>query len=168
MEETITSADIPALVERHHAALVWFATPYLGHEAAEDATQTAWLELLRMLRKGEPVRSVGVQQWLYAVVRNRLTDIARRELRHPSVSLDDLGGWEPVVAEWEADLGEQEAIERVLSRMTAFFREVMLMQQDGHSVFEIAARFEVQPGTMRVHLMRARRQAAALYEKESA
>lgn len=168
MDETITASDIPALVERYHGALVRYAALHLGIDAAEDATQETWLRLWRMLAEGTPPRQVGVKAWLYKVLKHRLIDVARHEGLFTMLPLDDLGGWEPVREEWEADLGEQDAIERVLARMTAFFREALLMQQDGHSVFEIAARFEVQPGTMRVHLMRARRQAAALYEKESA
>lgn len=167
-DEHICAADVPGLVEQYQGKLLRYALLFQGRQAAEDAIQDAWVQLLRLLGEGKPPMSAKVQAWLSAVVRNRLIDVARHEGLHPLIPLEDLCGWEPLREGWEAEVDEHLLLETVLAQMTVYFREALLLKQDGYSIFEIAFETGAEPGNVKVRLMRARRQAAALYEKESA
>jgi len=117
-----------ALVDRHAAACLRFATRMLGDRAdAEDATQETLVRAYRALGRYEDRESF--RTWLFTILVNRCrTAAARRARRTRLVAADEgaLGtaavGSGAAAAEWRAEL------ERALEALEADQREAFLLK----------------------------------------
>ena len=79
-------AAFNALVERHQGQVYNLCWRMLGlREAAEDATQEAFLAAYRNIRR---CRGPGFRAWLLRIAANTATDELRRRRRRPQVSLE--------------------------------------------------------------------------------
>jgi len=164
LNEVIELSDVPALVARYHAPLLRYAALYLDYAGAEDATQDTWERFWAVIRAGGTIRPEGAQALLYKILKRRLIDLARRMKYRLALPLEALEV-EPLREGWEAEIAERETVEQALAQMTDFLRETLLLREAGYEFEEIALHMDVTPASVRVRLLRARRQAAGLLER---
>ena len=143
-----------ALVERYNAPVYRFVLHYLGDaEAARDATQEAWLKVLRgasSFRGRSKVRT-----WVFSVARNVCLDYLRRRGRREArfEADEDLGevpaGATPVVERLaRAELSRR--VERALRELPPEQREVFLLREHGELTFaQIAAALSLPRDTVK-------------------
>lgn len=147
------------LVERYHARIHrWALAITSDPDEAEDVTQTVLLKVHRSLDSFAGRSAFGT--WLYRVTRNAALDRTRRRRETvpleeaPAESISRVG--EPVddvEAERLVNL-----VRRYLGGLSPRQREVFdLADLQGLEAAEIARLLELEPVTVRVHLMRARR-----------
>ncbi|HEV2275467.1 MAG TPA: sigma-70 family RNA polymerase sigma factor [Acidobacteriaceae bacterium] len=129
-------------------------------EDAEDILQEVFYELIETYRMMKPVERVGA--WLFAVARNRITDLFRRRrsasLSEPVATLED--GGEIVLEDLlpSADAGPEAAyarsvlldlLDEALEELPREQREVFLAHElEGRSFKEIAAQTGVGVNTL--------------------
>jgi RNA polymerase sigma-70 factor, ECF subfamily len=117
-----------ALVDRHAAACLRFATRMLGDRAdAEDATQETLVRAYRALGRYEDRESF--RTWLFTILVNRCRTVAARRARRARLVAADAGalaaaavGSGAAAAEWRAEL------ERALAALEADQREAFLLK----------------------------------------
>jgi RNA polymerase sigma factor (sigma-70 family) len=120
-------------------------------EAAADAVQDAWLDIVRGLwRLKDPSRFAG---WSYAIVTRRCQDLLRRRGRAAETRLDE--ATEPV-APTQND-GVQAVTERLAALPGDQRAAVALYYLDGFTVAEIAEALAIPVGTVKTRLFHARR-----------
>lgn len=148
------------LVERYRARIHrWALAVTADPDEADDVTQTVLLKLHGSL--GSFAGRSAFATWLYRVTRNAALDRMRR--RRKTVPLEEAPP-EAVAGTAGDPAGEVDAgrlagrIRRYLGELSPRQREVFdLADLQGFAVAEIAETLEVEPVTVRVHLMRARR-----------
>lgn len=138
---------------------------------AEDMAQEAFLKAYRSLPefRGESKFSV----WLYRIVSNVCLDHLRKQSRRPAVSLtteDDEGEeqqWDvPDESQSPERVLEQkltrEAVQRGLAQLPEEQRQILLLREiRGLSYEEIGAILELEPGTVKSRIFRARKRLCA-------
>ncbi|EEG76728.1 RNA polymerase sigma factor [Dethiobacter alkaliphilus] len=149
-----------------------------NHTDAQDLAQEAFLKAFRALPsfKGQSQFST----WLYRIVTNTCLDERRRQARRPglvsmdkpldtddgqiAVTLPDKGP-DPLSEALNSEL--QAEIQELLSRLPAGQRIVVVMRDlEGYSYDEIAAVLDVNIGTVKSRLNRARARLRDLYLKK--
>jgi RNA polymerase sigma-70 factor (ECF subfamily) len=133
---------------RHYA----HARRLLGSiDAAADAVQDAWLDIVRGLwRLEEPSRFPA---WSYAIVTRRCQDLLRRRRRRAEAPLDEAA--EPAAPATNPGV---EDVTAGLARLPSEQRAaVALYYLDGFTVAEIAVALAVPIGTVKTRLFHARR-----------
>lgn len=154
------------LVSRYEQA-VYNLAYYMLHDwaEAEDATQEAFLRAYRNLRRYDPTRSF--KTWVMSIASNHCIDRLRRR-RFQKFSLDEMLPTHPALSSKEAGPEEQtiesersKSISRLLDRLAPKYRSVVLLYYWYEmSCAEIAATLDVQEGTVKSRLFRARNQLA--------
>jgi len=81
------AAVLDAIRRERPRLRAWLRRQVPDPQDIEDILQDAFYELVLASRLVEPVRNAGA--WLFAVIRNRVTDTHRRRGRHPTTSLAD-------------------------------------------------------------------------------
>lgn len=154
-----------ALVDLHQRAVYNLCLRMLGNpQAAEDATQEAFVSAYRALRS---FRGTQFRPWLMRIAANACTDEMRRRGRRPSVSLEapPPGSEEPMDPpdaapgpEAEALRGEQRrAIQAALLTLPRDQRlAVVLCDVQGYAYEEIAAVMSTSVGTVKSRIARGR------------
>ena len=160
----------------HHAALFRYATGELGaaEEAREVVQETfvrAWEALARF--RGEST----LLHWLFRIARNLIIDRARARKRRRETSLDaPLGESDTTLGDRLASgkPGPERAAERdeevtrfraALAALPADQRAVFVLREwEGLPYDAIAVRLELNPGTVRSRLSRAREALLATME----
>lgn len=137
------------LYARHTPAMFGLATRLLGgrHHEAEDAVQEAWIRAVQRLRafRGDST----LRTWLCGITVN----CARERLRGAFLSEADI----PEIAAAPAD-DERLTIAQLLYRLPAGYRAVLVLHDvEGFTHREIAALLEIEEGTAKSQLSRARR-----------
>lgn len=144
-------------------------------EAAQDLAQDAVLSFFATLgrfRTGRPI-----EPWLYAIVRNRARDLARRRRARPTESIerDDDEPPRPILDTSpgpEADAARrqlQTLLWRALGTLTEAQREILVLRDYRDLSYEEIARvLDVPLGTVMSRLHRARRAAREAVERERA
>jgi RNA polymerase sigma-70 factor (ECF subfamily) len=143
------------LMSRHETALCNYLHVLLGdRDLAMDCAQDTFLRAYQNLEKGNRVTTA----WLYKVARNRAMDQFRAR-RHECC---ESGRLECIAAEETAE--GTLAVRRTLDRLAPHDREVLyLFAVDRFETAEIAAMLGIQPGAVRMRLVRARERFRALY-----
>ena len=147
-----------------------------NREDAEDVSQEAFLKAYRSLSdfRGESKFSV----WLYRIVSNVCLDFLRRKRRRPSASLtaeDDEGEevqWDVPDERYTPErLLErkltQEAVRKGLAALPENQRKILLLREiKGLSYEEIGEVLDLDPGTVKSRIFRARNRLCAFLEQD--
>ena len=171
----VQNGDLDAfeeLMRAHEKAVYNLALRMTGHpQDAEDMAQEAFLKAYRSLPefRGESKFSV----WLYRIVSNVCLDYLRRQSRRPAVSLtaEDEEGEE---TQWDIPdesasperLLEQkltrEAVQKGLAQLPGEQRQILLLREiQGLSYEEIGQALDLEPGTVKSRIFRARKRLCA-------
>ena len=165
------------LVRAHEKTVYNLALRMTGNpQDAEDMAQEAFLKAYRSLPefRGESKFSV----WLYRIVSNVCLDHLRRQSRRPAVSLtteDEEGE----AQQWDVPdeslsperLLEQkltrEAVQKGLRQLPEEQRQILLLREiKGLSYEEIGDILELEPGTVKSRIFRARKRLCAFLLQE--
>jgi RNA polymerase sigma-70 factor, ECF subfamily len=166
-----TQGDLDAfnrLVERYQRPLYNFCLRMLASaEAAEDATQEAFISAYRAVHRFRGAQSAGFRAWLFRIAVNACYDEMRRRRSRPSVSLDAPRGESgramdfpnpgptPEETAQSAELGG--AIQEALNALPSDQRlAVILCDVKGMEYAEIAHVMGVSLGTVKSRINRAR------------
>ncbi len=167
------SAAFEDIVRAHEATVYRLALRQLGNrEDAEDAAQEAFLKAYTGLNsfRGDSKLSV----WLYRITSNVCTDMLRRRRETVSLSQENDEGeplelelpaerFDPVTLTERKDLREQ--IGAALNALPSEAREILLLRElGGESYDEIAAALDLDLGTVKSRIFRARKKLCALLE----
>lgn len=153
-------AAFDAVYQEFHRPLYNFlARLGRSRDVAEDLLEETWLRLVGHARRLAPDTRLG--PWLFAVARNLYVSYCRSRVLDESLSADLIGLWpvrpRPPSPFDEAAAGElARRVERVLARLPATYREVLLLIAAGLSSPEAAAVCGVTPEAIRQRLSRAR------------
>ena len=161
-------AAFGALVEKYQAMAYSQALRMVGNpDDAADATQDAFLNAWRALPGFQGQSSFST--WLYRLTSNACIDLLRRSKRRPTLSItvadEDAEGpqetdipderWSP-----ERELERKETRQTVRSGLSALspeHREVLALREfEGLSYQEIAQLLELEEGTVKSRIARAR------------
>lgn len=158
------SAAIAGLYRQFYGHDRTTATTYLSSERAEEAVQDAFVSVWRTRARYDQGRG-GIQNWIFALVRNRSIDIYRHNrrgdgLRASEAHLDRIAH-DRSVEDDAVKRDEGERVRGTLHQMPALQREVIALAYfAGLSHSEIAQRLDVPLGTvkgrMRLGLEKAR------------
>jgi len=155
-----------ALVEEHQAMAWSLAYRMVGSpEDASDLTQEAFLNAWRNLSKFDSRSAFST--WLYRLTTNVCIDFLRREKRRGELSMtvdDDLGQRQAEVPDerWapQRALEKKEAqatLQRGLLALSPEHRQILLLREvEGLSYTEIAQCLDLEEGTVKSRLARAR------------
>ena len=167
------SAAFEDIVRAHEATVYRLALRQLGsREDAEDAAQEVFLKAYTGLNsfRGDSKLSV----WLYRITSNVCTDMLRRRRETVSLSQENEEGeplqlelpderFDPVALAERKDLREQ--IGAALNALPPEAREILLLRElGGQSYDEIAAALDLDLGTVKSRIFRARKKLCALLE----
>ena len=143
--------------------------PEAAHDLAQDAVLSFFASLGRF-RAGRPI-----EPWLFAIVRNRARDLARRRRARPTEPLERPEDEPPrpvidAAPGPEADAARRELqalLWRVLGTLPEPQREILVLRDYQDLTYEEIARvLDVPLGTVMSRLHRARRAARAAVERE--
>lgn len=147
-------------------------------DLAEDATQDAFVAAYRKLSQ---YTGGNFRAWMARIVKNQCFDMLRYRQRRPSTSLDDLilepndrgiAGWDgDALPNPEALLERAEVVEwlEIAIQQLPDDQRTTLVMADIHeySYEEIAASMEVELGTVKSRLFRARRKLRELLQDKT-
>lgn len=168
--QRVLNGDVNAfeeLVRAYEKTVYNLALRSLGNaQDAEDVTQEAFLKAYRSLSRfrGESKFSV----WLFRIVSNLCTDQLRSRSRRPvqSLTVDDEDGSEMLDIPDEHFSPEKlldrkltrESVQRGLARLPDDARQILLLREvRGMSYEEIAQTLDLEPGTVKSRIFRARK-----------
>lgn len=157
------------LVRSHQDGVFRFLLRLVGNrDEALDLTQDAFIKVFQSLPSWQP--AAPFRAWLFRIARNTALDLLRRRQALGFVSFDELAqadgeaAWPdpaPTPDERLDDRRRVALLDRVLRELPAEQREVLLLRElEDMSYAEIAATLDVNEGTVKSRLARAR--AAAL------
>ena len=140
-----------ALYGRHTAAVYGLLYRLVGRDAdASDLMQETWLRAVRHLTlfRGQS----AFRTWLTGIALNCYREWRRRHARDAEMADADA---RPALLH---DADEAAAIAQILARIPAEHREAIVLHDiEGFTHEEIAAALEIEPGTSKSRLSRARR-----------
>ncbi len=160
------------LVRRHQERVFRFVLRMLGsRDEAMDLTQDSFLKAWNALPGWRPEARFAT--WLFQIARNAARDLLRRRQRVEFVPLDaDVSGEtagdqsDPAPSPEQRLAGRQRLglLERALAALPAEQREILLLRElEDMSYAEIAATLDINEGTVKSRLARARVAALAHY-----
>lgn len=152
-----------ALITLHSRGVYNLALGYTGrHHDAEEIAQTVFLKAWKALPQFRG--GAGFSTWLYRLTLNACTDHYRREKkRRGDLSLDDpdlapIRDTAPSPEEIVLRREEQAILRKALAELPEQHRVVLILREmDGLDYKEIAQVLEVEMGTVKSRLARARR-----------
>jgi RNA polymerase sigma-70 factor, ECF subfamily len=117
-----------ALVDRHAAACLRFATRMLGERAdAEDVAQETFLRVFNALHAYD--EATAFRTWLFSILVNRCrTALLRRARRERRVVLDDAAVRQTVAVQGADACDVQDEIRWAVARLPAEQREAFLLR----------------------------------------
>lgn len=144
------------LVERYQTQAVGHSLAILGNrEDALDATQEAFVDAFRSLKKFDPARRF--YPWFYVLLRNRCYKLI--EKRRETENIEDA---QIIAPQSGVSAEERIALERALLSLSGEDREIITLKYlDGFSYDEIAGLLEIPRGTVMSRLFYARKQLQA-------
>ena len=137
------------LYRRHSPAVYGLLSRLVGpcQSEAGDLLQETWIRATARLTtfRGD----AQFRTWLTGIALNCYREWRRRSGRHPSVELDDVAT--------QTEPARDPDIRRVLESLPAAFREILVLHDvEGYTHDEIARLIEIEPGTSKSRLSRAR------------
>ena len=178
--ERVRAGDVnayEALVAAHEKNVYNLALRMTGNPAdAEDMAQEAFLKAYRSLSefRGDSKFSV----WLYRIVSSVCLDFLRKQKRRQTVShsVEDDEGEEtqldiPDLAQSPEELLERrmtrEAVQKGLALLPPDQRQILLLREiQGLSYEEISQALDIEPGTVKSRIFRARKKLCAFLLKD--
>lgn len=172
-----------ALYRRHQPPLYRFALLRAGSpDTAADIVQEVFMGLIADTLKFDPTRGV-LQGFLFGVARNLLLKRDAAQYRfvstsHSSVIGDDDASADDSTEDWIADPSPQpqqrlldqeqaETVRRALQKIAPHYRDVMILyEMHDLSYLEIAQICNIDIGTVRSRLSRARAKLVALLQSD--
>lgn len=153
------------LYERHNA-LVMAVARASSRERAEDIAQEAWTSAYRAL--SGPGKSIEhAAPWLATIARNVARDRARRDMRLPEITNDDIVAAAPAVGGVESALEGKQNLGRLLGAFDELSEEqrviLSLREFGGLTYKQIAEQLGKPESTIETALFRARRKMAKEY-----
>ena len=157
-----------ALARRWDARLVAHAWRLLGdREAARDAVQMAWLEIVRGLKRlRDPI---AFPAWAFRITTRQAAAIirARQGQRRLAAALERAALTEPQSAH-PPEPGEGAALSAAIGTLPPDHRAAIALHHfEGLSVAEAAVAMDVPVGTLKTRLMHARLKLRAALEGET-
>ena len=167
------SAAFEDIVRAHEATVYHLALRQLGNrEDAEDAAQEVFLKAYAALGSFRGESRISV--WLYRITNNVCIDLLRR--RRDTVSLSAESGegetleleipderFDPAALAERRDLREQ--VGKALNLLPPDAREILLLRELGGQRYdEIAEALDIDIGTVKSRIFRARKKLCALLE----
>jgi len=152
----LKSGHLPAfetLYHRHRDAMLRVASRILNHRAdAEDAVQNAFLDLFRHARRFKGRSSFAT--WLYRIVVNAALKCKQRRPAEEALKNADLViGAHPTGEEGEtAEILDQEIDALPMQQKLTF----TLSEVEGFTLKEVGQILDIEEGTARYHLFKAR------------
>jgi RNA polymerase sigma factor (sigma-70 family) len=148
-----------SLMQRNQARVFQFVRRLCaGGDEALDITQDTFLKAYLALDKWRP--EARFQTWLLQIARNTALDALRQRRRQPCETLEDDSQLLSPVASPEQQLAGTQRIallERLLARLPLEHREILLLREvEGLSYAELATTLDIQQGTVKSRLARAR------------
>ena len=162
------------LVLEHQTQIYNLALRILGNETdAWDAAQDAFLRAYTNLADFRGESRFGV--WLYRLTNNICLDILRKQKRRPAVSLDAMENEdgenetlqipdERFSPQEELEKKElREAVSRAMNQLPEEYRQILSLREiGGLSYEELAGMLNLETGTVKSRLNRARKKLCAL------
>lgn len=151
------------LAERWHGKLVAHAWRLLGdREAALDAAQGAWIEIIRGLDRLQDGRAFPA--WAYRIVTRRCAKMIGHAVR--ARDLSDALAAEPATASQDPDATlEGGRLRAAIAALPPDQRSaIALFHLEEMSVAEVAVALNIPAGTVKTRLMHARRKLRAALE----
>jgi RNA polymerase sigma-70 factor (ECF subfamily) len=170
-----SQAAYHALASRYATPAVNFATRMVQDPAlAEDLAQEAFARAFAHLSSYDPRRRFI--SWFFQILHNLTVDHLRRkrpvtasldameEAGHPVFAPSPPAGWPDARAE---QLALSRALDAALARIRPEYREaVVLHYREELSIEEVAATMGIPTGTVKTYLHRARKELAAILERQ--
>lgn len=156
--------EVAAELEQHRPAILAYLSRVLGQDTQEreDLAQETYLRAYRAIARGQAIQSQTLRPWLCRIARNVAIDLWRHRTCVTLVPLDEMES--PQQSSLEDRVIERTEISLILAQVPPVYAECLLFYHGyGYTVSEIAERQQVDRHLVRVRLMRARRQFAALY-----
>ena len=166
------AAAFEALVRENEKTVYLLALRQLGNrEDAEDAAQEVFLKAFTGLGSFRGESKISV--WLYRITCNVCTDVLRRRKESVSLSAETEEGeaelalpderFDPVALTERKDLREQ--VGAALEKLPEDARRILLLREiGGQSYEEIAQTLELDIGTVKSRIFRARKKLCALLQ----
>ncbi|MEP7156613.1 MAG: RNA polymerase sigma factor [Betaproteobacteria bacterium] len=175
------SAAFEALYRRHQAPLYRFALLRCGApDIAEDVVQEIFMGLLADTLKFDPLRGV-LQGFLFGVARNLVLKREEKQYRFVSTTRHDdddndndrhdnvLIDTAPQPAQKLLDQEQAETVRRALQQLAPHYRDVVILyEMHDLSYVEIAQICNIDIGTVRSRLSRARAKLVEMLEADYA
>lgn len=176
----VLSGDVNAfepLVTAYEKNAYRLALRMLGSaEDAQDVTQEAFLKAYRSLDSFRSDSRFSV--WLYRIVSNLCLDLLRRRQRRSerSLTVEDEDGEEAQLDVADESFSPEALLERKLTReavrrgldaLPPDHRRILLLRElEGLSYEEIGTALELEPGTVKSRIFRARKRLCAFLLKD--
>jgi len=128
-----------------------------GQAVVEDIAQDTFLQVFRALESFAPLGPARLSTWVLTIATRRAIDELRRKANAPAPPLPELSSGQRADAELErARLGR--AIAEAVSGLTADHRAAFVLREyHGFAYDEIARALDIDVGTVKSRLSRARR-----------
>jgi RNA polymerase sigma-70 factor (ECF subfamily) len=159
------AAACRALVERYQRPVFGLLHRMLGPsrcDRVEDLAQDTFLHVFRALAGFAPLGPARLSTWILTIASRRAVDELRRDTRAAEVVVAGLPGAEEPVSPERADDGARRAalaarVEAAVAGLAPEYRAAFLLRAyHGLAYAEIARALEIDPGTVKSRLARAR------------
>jgi len=163
-------AAMNELVRRWNRRLCAHALCLLGdHAAAADATQEAWHDIIKSIRRlADPA---AYRVWMYRILSRRCADSQRRAIRHRERSGPEPGAaaevpdTSPASDARAVESEELRLLRQALARLPGDLRALIALRyRENFPLAAIAIAMDCPSGTIKSRLHEARRQLRALLE----